>query len=419
MTNQQPTPPADPETPKLISRAKGLSVPLRILLVLLIIALGVSVAVFLKKSAPKAQKQAPVKRAYLVQTQMALASQAQVSITCFGQVVPARSVNLQSQVSGQVIAMNPHFDVGARLASGSELVQIEPRDYQLAVASQQAAVEKAAAALEIEMGQQDIAQQEWQIYQSSTNSATTATDSAPSPLALRQPYLQQAQAELLASKAALEQAQLSLQRTTISAPFDCLVLSKSVDIGTQLSSQTTLASVVATDEFWVEVSVALDQLPWLALPDINSSTGAPAHITLQGRELQRTGQVIRLLGDLASGSRMARLLVAIPDPFDLKRPLDQRQPLLLGEYVEVTLLGQQLNNIINLPRSALHNGNQVWIASSDNTLSVRPVNIVWKDRQRVFIDEGIKPGEAIITSDLATAVDGMAVRVATNAEPQQ
>ncbi len=413
MTDQQPTPPSDPVSPSSVSNKKGLTVPMRIIIIVLIIAVGVSIAVFLKKTAPQAHKVAPVKRAYLVQIQTAAETQAQVSIPCFGQVVAARSVSLQSQVNGQVIALNPQFDIGTRLTAGSELVQIEPRDYQLEVARQQATVKKASAALEIEMGQQDIAQQEWQIYQAGAASA------APSALALRQPYLQQAQAELLASKAALEQAQLSLQRTTISAPFDCLVLSKSVDIGTQLSSQATLASVVATDVFWVEVSVALDQLAWLAIPDINSTSGTQASVRLQGRDQQRTGQVIRLLGDLASGSRMARLLVAIPDPLDLHRPLDQRQPLLLGDRVEVTLHGKQLDKVISIPRAAVHNGNQIWIASADNTLSVRPVHMVWKDRQLVFIDQGIQPGEAVIISDLATAVDGMSIRIAEDAEPQQ
>lgn len=413
MTEQLPTPSSAPETTSATGRKSWLTVPMRIIIVAVIIASGVSVAVFLNKTAPKAQKVAPVKRAYLVRTLTAAQAQAQVAIPCFGQVVAAHSVSLQSQVSGQVVAINPQFDIGARLAAGSELVQIEARDYQLEVARQQAAVKKARAALDIEMGQQDIARQEWQIFQSNVTSA------APAPLALRQPYLQQAQAELLASEAALEQAQLSLQRTTISAPFDCLVLSKSVDLGTQLSSQATLASIVATDVFWVEVSVALDQLSWLSVPNVNSTHGAQARINLQGRDQQRSGQVIRLLGDLASGSRMARLLVAIPDPLDLHRPIAQRQPLLLGDYVEVTLYGQQLDNIISVPRSAVHDGDTIWIASADNTLSVRTVHSVWKDRQQVFIDQGVAPGEAIIISDLAAAVDGMAIRIATDAEPQQ
>lgn len=413
MTDQLPEPATPQQTSSSTGSPKWLTVPVRIIIVVLIIAAGLSAAVFLKKTAPKAQKVAPVKRSYLVQVQAAAETRAQVTIPCFGQVVPARSISLQSQVSGQVVALNPQFDIGTRLAAGSQLVQIEPRDYQLEVTRQQAAVKKASAALEIELGQQDIAQQEWQIYQTSNAAA------APAPLALRQPYLQQAQAELLASEAALEQAQLSLQRTTISAPFDCLVLNKSVDLGTQLSSQATLADIVATDVFWVEVSVPLDQLSWLALPNINSTAGAKASISLQGRNQKRSGEVIRLLGDLAPGSRMARLLVAIPDPLDLHRPIAQRQPLLLGDYVEVTLHGQQLDSIINIPRAAVHNGNQIWIASPDNTLSVRSVHSVWQDRDQVFINQGIQPGEAIIVSDLATAVDGMAIRIATDAEPQQ
>ncbi|OQY19601.1 MAG: hypothetical protein B6I36_03745 [Desulfobacteraceae bacterium 4572_35.1] len=393
------------------SNSRSKNVPLRIIIVLIILTTGIGTAVFLKKTAPKAHKVEPVKRAQLVKVQKCQSTRTQVTIPCFGQVVAARSVNIKSQVSGEIISINPNFDIGARLKIGTELLQIEPRDYQLELARQQAVEKKAAAALELEMGQQDIAHQEWQIYQ---NSGAPMPPSAQ--LALRQPYLHQAQAEYMAAQAAVEKAQLSLQRTIITAPFECLVLDKQVDLGAQLSAQTTVSSIVATDVFWVEVVVPIDQLSWLDLPDVNSTSGSSANIILQGRKHQRKGKIIRLLGNLATGSRMARLLIAIPDPLDLQRPLKQRQPLLLGDYVEVNLLGHTLENIISIPRSALHNGNQVWIASTDNTLSVRNVNIVWKDRQRVFIDRGIQQDEAIILSDLTTAVDGMAVRIAQATE---
>jgi RND family efflux transporter MFP subunit len=396
MTEQQP------------DAIKRKNVPLRILIVVIILAVGIGGAIYLKKTAPQAKKIAPVKRAQLVEVVPAQYSAAQIKITSYGTIVAARQITLQSQISGQVIALNPKFDVGSRLLAGNFIVQIEPQDYQLEVERQQAAVQKAQAAFDLELGQQNVAKQEWQAYQQSGAPAPAST-----ALALRQPYLNQARAEQLAAQAALEQAQLDLQRATISAPFDCLVLTKDVDLGAQLKAQGNIAALVGTDVFWAEVTVPTEQLAWIDIPGVNSSIGALAHIQPQDSTIQRTGQVIKLLGSLADGGRMARLLVAIPDPLDLNQPLNQRQPLLLGDYVAVTLQGRSLERVVKAPRSIVHNGNQIWVATADNTLSVREVNIVWKDLDQVYIDQGLAEGEAIVVSNLATPVSGMSLRRAT------
>lgn len=427
MTDHNDETPSHPARKHPENVEPGKNVPLRILLVVLILAAGIGVAVFLKKTAPRAHKVAPVKQVQLVRVQRCRSSDEQVKITAFGQVVPVRSVVLKSQVAGEVVSVNPRFDVGALLAAGSEIVRIDPRDYQLEVQRQQAALTRATAALELEMGRQEVARREWLAYQHADNS-DTGTDSeavtAASALALRRPYLHQAQADKAAAQTALRQAQLNLERTTIRTPFDCLVRSKDVDLGAQLNSQARVAEVVASDMFWVEVSVALDKLKWLKLPQVNSTDGSAATIKLQGRHVKRHGKVVKLLGDLAAGSRMARVLVAIDDPLDLKLPPNQRQPLLLGDYVEVNLLGTVLKNVIALPLSALHNGNQLWVAVADKgdgsaILSVRTVHIVWKDRRHAFIDAGLQAGQKVVITDLVSVVDGMAVRVDAQAGSAQ
>lgn len=382
------------------------NIPLRVLIIVIILAVGVGVAVFLKKTAPKAQKVAPVKQAQLVQVQPVKRGDSQAKIYSYGTVVAARSVVLKSQVSGQVVEMNPQFDLGACLAAGTTVVQIDPRDYRLAVEKQQAAVNNAQAGLNLEQGQQDVARQEWQMFRQQEEGA-----SEPPPLALRAPYLLQAQAQIATAQSGLEQARLDLQRTTIRVPFDALVTTKEVELGAQLMAQGAVATLVATDTFWVEVSVPVAQLPWLELPRVNSETGARAQIGMVNSDASRQGQVVRLLGHLKEGGRMARLLVAIDDPLEKQQPLGQRRPLLLGDYVEVTLFGRSLADVVPLSRNVVHNGNQVWLLSAENTLIIRTVDILWKDRDTIYVRHGLEDGDLVIVSDLSVGVEGMALRI--------
>lgn len=385
------------------------NVPLRVLIIVIILAFGIGVAVFLKKTAPHAKKVAPVKKAQLVNVQQVVGENARAQIHSYGTVMAARTVILKSQVSGEVVDLNPQFDVGACLPLATPVLQIDPRDYQFELNRQQAALKKAQATLALEQGQQGVARHEWQMYQQHNEI------SSQSPaLALREPYLRQAEAEVASAQAGLDQAQLALQRTAIKLPFDALVLTKEVELGGQLVAQGTVATLVATDTFWLEVSIPVAQLSWLELPGVNSSVGAQAQVTTPSLSHPRSGHVVRLLGNLEEGGRMARLLIAINDPLEKKKPLDQRQPLLLGDYVDVVLDGRPLNDVIVLSRNAVHDGNQVWVAQADNTLTIRTVEIVWKDRTHVYIassDAGLHAGDQVVVSDLPAAVEGMAIRV--------
>ena len=388
------------------------NVPLRVLIIVIILAVGVCIAVFLKKTAPHAKKVAPVKQAQLVNVQQVVREDARAQIYSYGTVRAARTVILKSQVSGQVVDINPKFDVGACLPMATPVLHIDPRDYQLDITRQQATLKKAQAALALEQGQQGVARHEWQMYLRNNESVSEST-----ALALREPYLRQAEAEVSSAQAGLGQAQLALERTVIQLPFDALVLSKEVDLGAQLVAQGVVATLAATDTFWLEVSIPVAQLPWLELPGVNSTVGAQAQVTTPSLTHPRIGRVVRLLGNLEEGGRMARLLIAIADPLDKSKPLGQRQPLLLGDYVDVMLNGRDLNDVVVLSRNAVHDGNQVWVAQADNTLTIRTVEILWKDRTKIYIGgdgdggDGLQSGDQVIVSDLSAAVEGMAIRI--------
>jgi RND family efflux transporter MFP subunit len=377
---------------------------LRVLIIVAILAVSFFAASYLIKTAPKAEKKAKVKKPVLVSVMPADPQSHQVTITASGQVVASRQVDLQAQVSGQVIHLNDNFDLGKRLAKGQELLSLDPVDYQVALAEQEAALADARYALQIEQGLQQVAKREWQLFALEQN----APSATPPSLALREPHLKKAEATIRAAEAGVEKARIDLQRTTITTPFDALVIKKTVDLGSQLSAQSTVATLAATDEFWVELSVPMQALKWIEIPDYNATQGSEVAITTAAGT--RTGVVLRLLADLETQGRMARLLVRISDPLDLQHPVAQRTPLLLGDYVEVAILGRTLVDAIKVPREIIHENRELWLAK-DNTLHIRPVEIAWRDKDYFYLTSGFEPGDQIITSDLAAPVEGLALRL--------
>jgi multidrug efflux pump subunit AcrA (membrane-fusion protein) len=83
---------------------------------------------------------------------------------------------------------------------------------------------------------------------------------------------------------------------------------------------------------------------------------------------------------------------------------------MLDAYVEAQIEGGQLDNAVKIPRSALRDGENVWIKREDSTLEIRPVTITARDPGHVYVTEGLRAGEHLITSDIPVATPGMDLR---------
>jgi len=396
------TSPADQTEPSRTSRKS-----LKIILPLLILIIAIAVAFYVGSTAPKALRTPPVREAPLVETLPAQHTSERIIIPAMGSIIPAREITLKSQVSGDILKINPRFTDGGHLKKDDELLKIDDQDYRLAVAEQHSQVVDAEYALKLELGRQDVAQREWELLGGGDSSK--APDSE---LALRKPHLEKAQADVAAARAAMKRAKLDLARTTVRAPFNCIVRTKNVDLGSHVSSQDQLAELVGTDEYRVRASVPLDRLKWISIPSGRDDHGSKARIIYgNGTRYERRGTVVKLLADLEEGGIMARILIAVKDPLDLKSPKSNRPPLLIGEYVRVAIEGPELKEIIALPRSALRDGKNIWIAGKDDRLDIRSVNIVWRGETTVLVKDGVLDGERIIITDLATPIQGIHVMV--------
>jgi multidrug efflux pump subunit AcrA (membrane-fusion protein) len=272
------------------------------------------------------------------------------------------------------------------------------------------ALVQAEADLALELGQQEVARKEWELLR-----GKKSMSSQEAYLALRKPQLEQARADVAKARLDLQQAELDLERRSVLAPFNCLVLEKNVDLGAQVSTQTTIATLVGTDAYWVETSIPRDRLAWIHVPKGGKGTGSAARIRSASTDNERPGQVIRLLGDIESEGRMARVLVRVDDPLFLKENDPSLVPLLLGEYVHVDIQGRVLDHVVAIPRDALRDGNTIWIATSENTLDIRPADIVWRDAHVAYLGGGVQEGERIIISDIAAPVQNMDIRIADEA----
>jgi RND family efflux transporter MFP subunit len=384
-------------------RILGIALPVLIVLVSLFIAAQ------LVTSAPQADRQGPRERqARLVTTWEVSVGEAPIRVEAMGTVAAARSANLRARVAGEIVEVSPQFIPGGHFEKGEPLLRIDPSNYKLAVARQRSAVSRAQAELRLEQANQAIARREYQALGEEIPEQDRG-------LVLREPQLQQIQADLASARSALESAQLDLERTTIRAPFSGILTSRLANLGDQADGAQSLGALAATDSFWVTVSVPVSQLRWIDIPRSRDEAGAAVRIFYPdawGPDVYREGAVLRLEGALEEQGRMARLLIEVPDPLGLQG--EGRERLLLGAYVRAQIQGQTLQNVVALPPGLLQADDTVRVMRPDGRLELRPVTVIHRSAERVIVGEGLQAGERVVVTPLSGATDGMLLRVAAS-----
>lgn len=336
-----------------------------------------------------------------------------VRIRAMGTVMPAREAVIRPRVAGMIVEQSESFVPGGYFRAGEFMLQIDRADYEQALLQRSSDLARAEAALQIELGDQAVAQEELELLEVDIPEINRE-------LILRVPQVNQAKAEVRSAEAAVQRAALDLDRTTIVAPFDGHIVERAVTIGNNVSAGDDLATLVGAEQYWIELAVPVASLRWIRTGDDPLVPGSRAVVRYPGAwgpDASREGEVMRQVGRLEQGSRLARLLVSVADPLAHEKGRADRPDLILGAFVDVEIEGHTLENVIVLDRDHVREGDVVWTMDESDRLRTRPVTIVHRGRDEVYITAGLDHGDRIVTTNLTTPVDGMLLRAAGDAAP--
>ncbi|RNL94512.1 efflux RND transporter periplasmic adaptor subunit [Sinomicrobium pectinilyticum] len=373
----------------------------------LILLVTIAIVFLIFTTEPTAKSEAATKKtAMLVSVEAVKEGSFIPEFVATGTVQPIEDVQLSPLVNGQVIQRTAAFVPGGVVKKGHLLLKIDPSDYENQLELRKSELLQAETNLTIEMGRQHIAEQDFALV-----GADSLSDKQKS-LVLRQPQLNAVKAQLQAARAAADQATLNVRRTRISAPFDAQVISQNVTTGSQVTPGDNLGRLVGIDYYWVEVSLPINKLKWLSFPSSDKEQGAVVKIsnkTSWGENESRTGYLHKKIGALDQQTRLARLLVKVPDPLGLETPDENIPTLMVGEFVEAHIQGKRIEQVVKLDRNHLRNNRTVWVMH-DGKLEIREVNIRLIDANHVYISDGIQGGEKIVTTNISTVTEGVPLR---------
>jgi RND family efflux transporter MFP subunit len=335
------------------------------------------------------------------------------TIVATGTVVPGQQITLTPEVTGKLREVSPKLVPGGRFGKGEVIARIDGTNYVAALRTAEQSLEAARLELRLEEGRAAVAEREWNLLGPADRAGRDPD------LALRKPQLAVARASVRAAEAHLDRAQMDVSRTRLVAPFDSVVVQEAVDVGQVVSLGTQVATLVGSTHARVTVSIPVDQLDVVEVAGQPNAAGqvperGTAATVIQaladGSQVVRQGEVIGVSGQLDPQTRTALLTVDIPGALD---PALGSRPLLPGAFVSVELQGAGIGSAYRLPRTALSDGDTVWVVDAESTLQRRSVSVAWSLPDAVVLRDGISPGDQVVVSAMSNPLVGQRVSVQT------
>ena len=330
-------------------------------------------------------------------------TQAVLLIQSQGSVLPRTRTSLISEVSGAVLKVSPQFMVGGTFDKGDTLLTLDPSDYEVALQRAEASLISRQAQLTFEQARATQAKKEW---------AMTGRPYAQAPiLALREPYLDEARANVLQAEAEVKQALQKLQRTTIRAPYAGMVSAKLVDVGQYVTVGTPLGESFAIDVVEIRLPLTDNDMAMMNKVEFSSAVDAPKIVLsalVRGQTVTWDADLVRSEGVVNQLNRSQYVVAQVADPYGIIRPTSG-PVLLVGTFVRASIAGKTLSNVFRVPRHAMLEGKQVALVDAQSRLRLTSVKTTFGDDDFYYVSAGLKAGDEVIVSAIGTAIEGMKV----------
>ncbi|MBW4028373.1 MAG: MdtA/MuxA family multidrug efflux RND transporter periplasmic adaptor subunit [Acidobacteria bacterium] len=339
-----------------------------------------------------AQKQeALVNMAMPVQVAAVQQQSIPIYVTALGTVTPYYTVTVKARVTGELLKVN--FKEGQDVTKGDELMVIDPRPYEAALA-------QAKGQLARDQAQLRNNQAEYNRYKALYSEGVVSKEQ----LDLYESNLGQYQGAIQADKATIDTAALNVAYCHVTSPISGRVGLRLVDPGNVITANTT--NLIIINQFKpiaVVFTLPEDQLPRV----LNKMRGRQA---LEAEAYDRndiehiaSGELLTADNQIDTTTGTARLKAVFANKTELLFP---------NQFVNVHLILETQPKAITMPAAALQhgtNGDYVWVVNSGNTVAMRQVTVDLTEGATTILASGLKPGDQVVTDGADKLRDAMKV----------
>ncbi|MDG3087073.1 HlyD family secretion protein [Vibrio hannami] len=423
----------------------------RSLLFFPVLAIGIAILVIAIKTKPDLPAKPATDRARLVDTQVMEQQDIAPIAIGYGKVAPKFDWKAIAEVSGKVIYRNPALEKGRVLPAGTEILRIDPLDYELKLAQANADLNSSKTqlaklnleekntrnTLQIEKNRLTISKKELERKQNLKGRGLTSQSDVDQQ---QQSYLSQqklvqelenqlslfpderkvSEAQVAVNSSKVSEAQRSLEKTTIVLPQQMRISEVSVEENQVVNLQQTMVEAHRTDVMEVDAQLSIHDMQMLGAsletfaknaegiisPEL-SNINATIELSSGNLKASWPAKVARISDTVDANQATAGVILEIEQDYNNLTP-ESATPLVNGMFVKARIEGFSKSHWV-IPERALH-GSRIYLMNEEQKLKILEVEVLFRRDNMVVIKGAINPGDKLILNDLLPAIEGMQLR---------
>ncbi|WP_313624585.1 MdtA/MuxA family multidrug efflux RND transporter periplasmic adaptor subunit [Achromobacter sp.] len=322
-----------------------------------------------------------------------------IFLRSLGTVTAYNTVTVRSRVSGELVEVA--FQEGQQVKAGDLLAQVDPRAFQVAL-------DQARGTQMQNLAQLENAKRDLQRYQALYKQDSIARQQVDTQAALVRQY----EGAVKSDQANVDNAKLQLDYARITAPISGRLGLRQVDRGNLVSSSDTNGLVVITQTQPISVVFTL---PETQLPEVRAELAAGKTLTVEAYDRADTRRIAT--GTLET---LDNQIDVTTGTLRLKARFDNADDALFpNQFVNVRLHVLTRKDVTAIPTAAVQQGSAgafVFLVQPDNTIAVRQVKLGAINSGMVAVNEGLQPGDRVVTEGTDRLRAGAKVEIVGGAE---
>ncbi|MBT4729360.1 MAG: efflux RND transporter periplasmic adaptor subunit [Bacteroidetes bacterium] len=314
-------------------------------------------------------------------------------IEATGRLESKSFIDLSAEVQGMILAGNVPLKKGQKFSKGSVLLNIYDKEAELALKAAKSRFLTSLANilpdLKIDF---PVNYSQWSNFFESIEIDKDLPTIPDTKSAKEKIFV--SSRNILADYFTIQSSEIRLKKYTIYAPFNGVYTNVYAEVGAIANPGGRLASIIRTDELELEVPVSVADVKWLKV-------GSPVIVKNEEKSKKWSGSVSRISSFVDAQTQSISVFV--------KLPVDANDPLYRGQYLRAYFEGISLENVMEIPRNAVSNGNEVYIVN-DGKLQKKEI-VVHKLYNHTLLFSGLKKGTKLIVEPLINPVEGTEVDI--------